>query len=96
MSCLAIALPAGAELLPEEPDLNWIDASQLAAGEVLIGFGEDKRFKGRIDVAVLVDAAPQDVWTVLQDCEVAPEYVDNILRCELIEAGDDGRSELGR
>lgn len=94
LTCLVIALPVWAELFPEEPDLDWIDRTQLAAGEVLIGFGEDSRFKGRIDVAVLVEAPPEDLWTVLRDCEVAPEYVDNILRCELIDTVDGGRSEL--
>jgi ribosome-associated toxin RatA of RatAB toxin-antitoxin module len=79
----------------EEPDLGWLDRAALDAGEVLFDADRDAP-RGRVDVraAVLIDAPPEAVWDVLIACEESPEYVPNIVRCELIETLDSGRAQL--
>ncbi len=87
-----LALANGAQA--QEPDNSWIDREGLRAGEILVSFGDDNRFRGVIKAAVLIDADPRSIWEILRDCESAPEYVPHVLSCELIETRDDGRTEV--
>src|SRR5690606_36461136 len=44
--------------------------------------------------AALIDATPQQIWAVLTACEVAPDYVPNVVACDHLERLDDGRADL--
>ena len=80
----------------QPPELEWIDEDSIQGGEILIDFGDARRFRGRIRAAVLVEAPPQSIWTVLSDCESAPAYLDNVQSCELVETLDGGQAQVFR
>jgi ribosome-associated toxin RatA of RatAB toxin-antitoxin module len=80
----------------QPPELDWIDEKLILGGEILIDFGDDRRFRGRIRAATLVDAGPEIIWAILSDCESAPEYLDNVQSCELIETLDGGKAQVFR
>ncbi|HEX7082006.1 MAG TPA: SRPBCC family protein [Gammaproteobacteria bacterium] len=88
-----VALLAVGHARAAEPDLAWIDRTALEAGEVLVTAG---KAGGSVTVstASLIDAPAQAIWSVLRECEVAPEYVPNIVSCERLEEVDGGRAEL--
>jgi hypothetical protein len=76
------------------PDTSWIDQSKLRAGEVVLQTGRIERGEVTIDVATLIRAPKETIWNILAECEIAPEYVPNVVACELIDSINDGRSEL--
>jgi len=82
--------------LGQEPDTAWIDEDRLSNDEIQFNFGEDLRFRGRVQAAVAVEATPKQIWAILRDCESAPEYLENVESCEMVETLDGGRSEVFR
>lgn len=89
-SLLASAAEPGAA-----PDLAWIDREALEAGEVLVeGTRSGRALTVKVRVAALVDAPPEAIWEVLTACEIAPEYVPNVVSCRSLEVLDGGRAEL--
>ena len=80
----------------QSPDAGWIDEGSLQRREILIDFGADPRFRGRIRAAALVEAPAEKIWAILTDCESAPEYLDNVQSCELVETLDDGQAQVFR
>jgi hypothetical protein len=79
----------------DEPDLGWIDRAALAKGEVLVQTEKDPRpLTVAIKVAVLIAAPPRAIWDVLVACQIAPEYVPNVVSCRSLEVVEDGRAEL--
>jgi ribosome-associated toxin RatA of RatAB toxin-antitoxin module len=89
-------LLAAHEPLGQEPDTAWIDEDALRNREILFTFGEDQRFRGRVYAAAAVEATPEQIWAILRDCESAPEYLENVESCEMIETLNGGRSEIFR
>jgi len=77
-----------------ERDSGWIEQERLDAGEILVSFGDNARFRGLIRAAVFIHADPRAIWSVLGDCETAPEYVPHILSCRLIETLEEGRAQI--
>jgi hypothetical protein len=77
----------------QHPDLEWLDHDALGAGDVVVRTSKED---GAIlvDTAALIRASVEDIWDVLTACEIAPEYVTNVVSCESIEMLDDGRAEL--
>ena len=47
-----------------------------------------------VKIAAEVDAPPTAIWDVLTACQIAPEYVPNVVSCTQLEELDDGRAEL--
>lgn len=82
--------------LAQTPELDWIDEQLIQGGEILIDFGDDRRFRNRIRAAALIDAPPERIWAILSDCESAPEYLDNVQSCELVETLDGGQAQIFR
>lgn len=78
---------------PEEPDLGWLDREALAAREIQVRTRRDGPTV-IVEVVALIDASPAAIWDVLTACEIAPEYVSNIVSCERLEVVDGGRAEL--
>jgi ribosome-associated toxin RatA of RatAB toxin-antitoxin module len=81
----AFCLVASTWPAAQEADTAWIDDDALQAGRILVDFGGEPRFTERIRAAAIIDAPQALVWTILSDCEAAPDYVDKVLSCELIE-----------
>jgi ribosome-associated toxin RatA of RatAB toxin-antitoxin module len=96
LAALALTLLAPPVGLAQKPETGWIDEDLLKDRQILIDFGEDRRFRGRIRAAAVVDAAPEQIWDILRDCASAPEYLDNVESCEVIETRDDGRTQIFR
>ncbi len=67
-----------------------IDAHEV---QVLAERG-DRPLTVLVKVATLVDAPPQAIWDVLKACQIAPEYVPNVVSCRSLETLDGGRAEL--
>jgi hypothetical protein len=89
---LAAVAPVHAAAV-DGPDQSWLDRDQLEAGEVLVQTSRDGP-SVTVDTATLIDAPAEAIWAVLTACDVAPEYVPNVLACERIETLDGGRAEL--
>ncbi len=80
----------------QPPDIGWIDEGSLQRREILIDFGDEQRFRGRIRAAALVEAPAEKIWAILSDCESAPEYFDDVQSCELVETLDGGEAQIFR
>lgn len=78
-----------------QPDLTWIDRDAVAAGEILVvAERSDRPLTVDVKIAAVVDAPPEAIFAVLKACEIAPEYVPNVVRCTKLEELDDGRADL--
>ena len=88
------ALPVS--LSAQDTDLDWTVQEELQAGRIIVNFGDDQRYRGHIRAAVLIDATAEYVWAILKDCENAPEYVPNVLSCELIETLEQENAQIFR
>ncbi len=90
---LAAPLALAGPVCADGPDLGWIDREVLEAGDVAVRTSkEDGTIT--VDTAALIDATPQRIWAVLVACEVAPDYVPNVVACDHLERLDDGRADL--
>ena len=79
----------------EHPDIGWIDRATLDSGAVqVIADRGDRPLTVVVKVAIKVKAPPRAIWDVLTACQIAPEYVPNVVSCRSLEKVDDGRSEL--
>ncbi|MCB1232812.1 MAG: SRPBCC family protein [Verrucomicrobiae bacterium] len=72
-------------------DSEW---ESLRKGEVVIlptedgdSTEEDNQHAGM--AAILIDAAPKEVWDVIADKEAAPDYIDSLESAEIIEETED-------
>ena len=79
----------------EQPDLGWIDRAALHNGAVqVIADREERPLTVAVKVAIEVAAPPEAIWDVLTACQIAPEYVPNVVSCRSLEKLEDGRAEL--
>lgn len=90
---LAALLTSAGTVRADGPDLGWIDRDALAAGAIAVRTSNDSGTI-TVDTAALIDAGPQQIWSVLTECEVAPDYVPNVVACEHVERLDGGRADL--
>ena len=42
-----------------------------------------------VKAAVLINATPEMIWSIMTDCELVPEFVPHLKSCEVLDAGDD-------
>jgi Polyketide cyclase / dehydrase and lipid transport len=91
--CL-LQLGARAAAGAETPDLGWIDFEQLRRGEVVLRTDKFEHGGVTIDAAILTDASPEAIFGILKACEIAPDYVPNVVACKRIDTVNEGRSEL--
>lgn len=78
-----------------QPNLDWLDRDALAAREIVVIADRSERpLTVSVQVAAEVAAPPTAIWEVLRACEVAPDYVPNVVSCRKIEELDGGRAEL--
>lgn len=77
-----------------EPDTDWIDFERVRAGEVVYQTGKAGALTATVDIALEIDADPETIWRILTACEISPEYVPHVQRCDRLETVDDGRAEL--
>jgi len=78
-----------------QPDLTWIDRKAVAAREILVNADRGERpLTVLVNIAAEVDAPPTAIWDVLKACEIAPEYVPNVVSCKKLEELDGGRADL--
>lgn len=90
-----ILLGAAAAAAAEEGDPPWIDRAALEQGEILVDVPRNRPAQRvQVQVAALIAARPEEIWDVLTACELAPEYVPNVVSCRRLEEVDDGRAEL--
>lgn len=93
--CAALPLLAGALHTNAQPDLSWVDRSAVAAREIIVVADRDDRpLTVHVRIAAEVAAPATAIWDVLKACEVAPEYVPNVVSCRKLEELDGGRAEL--
>lgn len=88
-----LATRAGFTQLPESLDVSWADAAALERGDVVLQLRRDGRVTF-VDAAILVDASPEEIWNILVACDIAPDYVPNVVACRSIDRINDGASEL--
>ena len=78
-----------------QPNLDWIDRDAIAAREVQVNTERgDRPLTVNLKLATEVAAAPAAIWDVLKACEIAPEYVPNVVSCKKLEELDGGRADL--
>ena len=91
----AVALAGFALGAAGQPDLAWIDRDAVAARELMVDTDRGTRpLTVVVKIAAEVDAPASAIWDVLRACEIAPEYVPNVVSCRRIEQLDDGRADL--
>ena len=91
----AVALAGFALGAAGQPDLAWIDRDAVAAREIMVETDRGTRpLTVVVKIAAEVDAPASAIWDVLRACEIAPEYVPNVVSCRRIEQLDDGRADL--
>jgi hypothetical protein len=91
----ALLAACGACTAPAQPDLERVDLEAVAAREIFVEAERTERpLTVMVRIAADVNAPPTAIWDVLKACEVAPEYVPNVVSCKSIETVDDGRGEL--
>jgi hypothetical protein len=90
---VSLFLIALACMASDRPELDWVDYAAIDAGEVSLKLEKLGRVT-LVDVAIRIDAPVEAIWAVLRACDVAPEYVPNVVACQSIETLDDGRSEF--
>jgi ribosome-associated toxin RatA of RatAB toxin-antitoxin module len=78
-----------------QPNLDWVDRDAVAAREVQV-FVErsDRPLTAEVRLAAEVDAPATAIWDVLKACEIAPDYVPNVVSCKKVEELDGGRADL--
>jgi hypothetical protein len=92
---VTVALAAPAFAAEGQPDLSWIDRDAVAAGEIIVQADRGARpLTVLVKIAAEVDAPAHAIWDVLRACEIAPEYVPNVVSCRRIEELDGGRADL--
>jgi hypothetical protein len=78
-----------------QPKLDWIDRDAVAAREIQVYAERGERpLTVNVKIAAEVDASPTAIWNVLKACEIAPEYVPNVVSCTKLEELDGGRADL--
>lgn len=87
------AAPLALAQTPADHDLSWVDAAELEAGEPVLQLHKDGRVTS-VDAAIVVDAPARAIWDVLVACEIAPEYVPNVVACRSLDLINNGASEL--
>jgi hypothetical protein len=91
----ALALTCAALDAAAQPNLAWIDREAVAAGEILVNADRGERpLTVLVNIAAEVDAPPTAIWDVLTACEIAPEYVPNVVSCKKLEDLEGGGAEL--
>jgi hypothetical protein len=94
LALLAAALAATASA-GAQPDIGWIDRATLDSGSVqVIADRSDRPLTVAVKVAIKIAAPAQAIWDVLTACQIAPEYVPNVVSCRSLEKLDGGRAEL--
>jgi hypothetical protein len=92
---LALAAGAQAALGQTDPDLSWIDRAAVAEREIIVNAERgDRPLTVLVRIAAEVDASPAAIWQILTACEIAPEYVPNVVSCKKVEELDGGRADL--
>jgi len=90
------SLAAAPVALPQPPadiDLGWADPESLESGLPVLQLRKDGR-STIVDAAIVIDAPKRAIWDVLVACEIAPDYVPNVVACRSIDLVDNGNSEL--
>ena len=91
----AVALAGFALGAAGQPDLAWIDRDAVAAREIMVETDRGTRpLTVVVKIAAEVDAPASAIGDVLRACDIAPEYVPNVVSCRRIEQLDDGRADL--
>jgi hypothetical protein len=94
-TALLAALLVGARSTAAQPDLTWIDRDAVAAREIQVNADRgDRPLTVLIRIAAEVDAPPTAIWKILTACEIAPEYIPNVVSCKKVEELDGGRADL--
>jgi hypothetical protein len=90
-----LAISCAAAEADAQPDLAWIDRDAIAAREVVVNADRgDRPLTVLVKLAAEIDAPPAAIWNVLKACEIAPEYVPNVVSCKKLEELDDGHADL--
>lgn len=92
---LAIIAGARGSNAQTEPDLTWVDRNAVAAREIIVNAERgDRPLTVLVRIAAEVNAPPAAIWKILTACEIAPEYVPNVVDCKKVEELDGGRADL--
>ncbi len=90
VSFSAFAQPSARQLIPD--DAKW---KRLESGQTVMlkleNSGSDSSVPSDT-AAILINAEPTKVWNVIDDKEAAADYIDGMLKSEII--GQDGSHEL--
>ena len=75
------------------------EISQLENAEPVVRVERDtseRNAAAHIVGAISIDASPKEIWAAMVDCELAPEFVPNLVSCEITEEAEDGSYDIRR
>ncbi len=71
--------------------LTLEDTARLKRGDVVLNVqASNQKASAIIDAAIVIAAAPQQVWSVMTDCARAVSYLENLKSCRVLKAAKDG------
>jgi len=85
--------------LPTEMPLNDKQIKRLKNGKPVVSVKKHYTQNGKtakVFSMIIIDAHPEQIWSVLTDCQRAPEYVPGLKSCEILERSVDGNWEIRR
>ncbi|MEL6365507.1 MAG: SRPBCC family protein [Pseudomonadota bacterium] len=77
--------------------LTAAERADLAAGDIVVEVkAENGPGAAAADIFAAIDIAarPEDVWSVMIDCEKAKLFVTNLTSCEILSVAPDGSSDV--
>lgn len=92
---LAAILLSNAAALSAQVSDEFLEAfsAELDAGEPALELTKGGPVT-HVAAAIVINAPSSAIWEVLVACDVAPEYVPNVVDCQSIEILNDGAAEL--
>lgn len=69
------------------------NAASLEAGEPIIEVHKGAPVT-HVEAAIVIAAAARKIWDILVACDIAPDYVPNVVACRSLEIINNGASEL--
>ena len=92
-AAVAIASLPGSGSAQISPQFLRENSADLEAGEVIIELQRGGPVT-HVETAIVIDAPAETIWNILVACEIAPEYVPNVVDCRSLEVINNGASEL--
>lgn len=95
--CVLAMAASGAATTFDAAELTEAESIQLQNNQAVARVARDEnrpRDAALVFGAVDIDAAPQDIWPIMLDCDRAVDIVPHLKSCTILETAADGSSDV--